>query len=82
MARSKAFRTPTPLNSIDLQCGQREENRRTEAWLMILTVSFRRTTGRTVRMNPDGRRGVMRERVVAPSGIRTTGLPCCPQLVW
>jgi hypothetical protein len=82
MALSKEFRTPTPLNSMDLQCGQRVENRLTEARVMILTVSFRRTTGRLASVRADGRRGVMREGVVAPTGSRAAGLPCCRQLFW
>ena len=34
MALSVAFRTPTPLNSMDLQWGQRVEDSRAGAWVM------------------------------------------------
>ena len=37
-----AFRTPTLLNSIDLQYGQRVENSPTVAWIMALNLGFRR----------------------------------------
>ena len=42
MARSKAFRRPTPLNSTELQCGQLVENSANEVIQSTLAFPLRR----------------------------------------
>ena len=72
------FRTPTPLNSIDLQFGQRAENSPTVALIMILTLSFRGTASDRAGAIPAWRRGVGRVGALAPSLGRTARLPRYP----
>lgn len=69
MALSMAFRTPTPLKSTDLQCGQCAENTVTLA--SFLDGGLRRATGTSGLAIAEGRCGTARRAIALAASGRT-----------